>query len=389
MSTSHSKSVSWHFTTHDQIPNTPPPKSIEERFDTPDTLKHKGRHHTPSLSIPNLSKFQESNSGNTSPTSPSKRFKSRAKINPAPIVTTHSQETSPFKFPHAHNKRLSLSESSVNSDSSDNIFSVTSPKSSDESSTTSVSSPYILNSQPDLQDIFITLANKERKVLEAKEQLLIAESDLSHFKGRWNSVLSVSQQAPLSPTRDTSHHRSQSLFAFSLSSSFNSNSSNGSQRDIKRAIPARHSSGGSVTGLGINSIQYSQDGNEEEDLYRQLFKQASEIDATDSDRPSYIADFNDIDPESDLKFYNFVKSIVSPFIPKRTIKSILTSFRPIVKCQPQQQSNQKDKTEEKKVRPHYPSITKTYYDHVKSFGRSNGVSYPSLSYVHRYVDSIS
>ncbi|KAF5093651.1 hypothetical protein D0Z00_003947 [Geotrichum galactomycetum] len=58
-------------------------------------------------------------------------------------------------------------------------------------------SPYILQAQNDLQGIFTTLAHKERRLLEAREQLKAAEKDLSQFKSQWDTVLgSESSEAP-------------------------------------------------------------------------------------------------------------------------------------------------------------------------------------------------
>jgi hypothetical protein len=58
-------------------------------------------------------------------------------------------------------------------------------------------SPYILQAQNDLQGIFTTLAHKERRLLEAREQLKAAEKDLSQFKSQWDTVLGPeSSEAP-------------------------------------------------------------------------------------------------------------------------------------------------------------------------------------------------
>ncbi|KAF5092472.1 hypothetical protein D0Z03_002842, partial [Geotrichum reessii] len=90
-------------------------------------------------------------------------------------------------------------------------------------------SPYIHQAQNDLQGIFNTLAHKERRLLEAREQLMAAEKDLNQFKSQWDSVLGpdsaevsppskaespetpvVEVVIPLSspaPTASESHHR--------------------------------------------------------------------------------------------------------------------------------------------------------------------------------------
>lgn len=46
-----------------------------------------------------------------------------------------------------------------------------------------------LNPQPNLQGIFISLANRERRVLEAREELSNAETELREFKRKWSTAL--------------------------------------------------------------------------------------------------------------------------------------------------------------------------------------------------------
>jgi hypothetical protein len=77
----------------------------------------------------------------------------------------------------------------------DNISLLSSPRTSDAG----LFSPFILNTQPTLQELFISLANKERRVLEARELLAHAEEELHRFKSKWKSSLGVEfgpQQAP-------------------------------------------------------------------------------------------------------------------------------------------------------------------------------------------------
>lgn len=58
-------------------------------------------------------------------------------------------------------------------------------------------SQYSSEPQTDLQDIFVTLAHKERCLLEAREQMLAAEKDLQQFKQQWSSVLSGDEDSTM------------------------------------------------------------------------------------------------------------------------------------------------------------------------------------------------
>lgn len=80
-------------------------------------------------------------------------------------------------------------DSLFSSSSCDSATTTSSAYSSREANDPSMTSPYILHLQTDLQDIFTTLAHKERRVLEARELLVSAEKDLQQFKHQWNDVL--------------------------------------------------------------------------------------------------------------------------------------------------------------------------------------------------------
>jgi hypothetical protein len=118
-------------------------------------------------------------SGRTPVSQSKNRFRSRNLISPTPIGTSPNSK---FQFPLGHSRGSSITSPTWEIEDSFMTLTPTSP---------GEESPYILNSQPSLQDIFITLANKERRVLEAKEQLVNAETELALFRHRWSAILNV------------------------------------------------------------------------------------------------------------------------------------------------------------------------------------------------------
>lgn len=73
-------------------------------------------------------------------------------------------------------------------------FPISPPASSSISDDSSVPPSYPTMPLNEMQNIFVTLANKERRLLEAREQMLLAEKDLQDFKNQWNSVLNGNEE---------------------------------------------------------------------------------------------------------------------------------------------------------------------------------------------------
>lgn len=158
----HAKSVSWHHhVTNDLVDVSPSRARTTSMSETP----NKG--------------YSYHRAGRTPLSHSKNRFRTRNLISPTPIGTSPNYK---FQFPPSHSRGNSLS--SPTWEVEDSLLTVATNSPDEES-------PYILNSQPSLQDIFITLANKERRVLEAKEQLMNAETELALFRHRWSAILNV------------------------------------------------------------------------------------------------------------------------------------------------------------------------------------------------------
>lgn len=176
--------------------------------------------------------------------------------------SVYPQQSSRFTFPPPTPDPISQSDHAPELDYSFSFSPSLSSAPSANSDDSSLNSPYILQSQTDLQDIFTELAHKERRLLEAREQLLAAEKDLKHFKHQWNSVLSgdpeskkqtheiLHNQLVTSPRRPEALARPNSDPSY-LSHGRNRHGKSSSSmsapvystRSSKRLLPLRHSIG--------------------------------------------------------------------------------------------------------------------------------------------------
>jgi hypothetical protein len=298
----HSKSVSWHVTSDSR---TVTPKT---------TLLPAQPEDIEAGSISYDSYFRH-------PPSPQRR---RARMVQPGSISTNSD--SDFIFPYArHSPALSEPQISFFSDEEGLISSITSPPSSAD---TSSGSPYILNSQPSLQEIFILLAHKERRVLEAKEQLSNAEKELTQFKKQWNSILNIPPPKLVVPSEPAS--------PLALATT--------SPRIPKTAQPY---------GLGINALSYCEESEEDDD------KLEWESVGSDISQPVRI-----VDPK-----LNFPLSPV--YLLRELIRGALTLVFELsstalggITCAfktRNKQPNSPIPLMSTRVRPRYPSITETYY----------------------------
>lgn len=134
----------------------------------------------------------------------------------SPAYKSYRSQSPSFKGHHHHMSSISstLSSSPISSQKTfsfppppseelDFSYTFSPPSSAPMSDDGSMPSPYIFETQTDLQDIFVTLAHKERRLLEAREQMVAAEKDLEQFKSQWNSVLNGPEE-PSQVPQDTS-----------------------------------------------------------------------------------------------------------------------------------------------------------------------------------------
>ncbi|CAN6655154.1 hypothetical protein TRVA0_028S00188 [Trichomonascus vanleenenianus] len=238
-------------------PLAPPLAAMDINVETPvrrNTQRHK--KHRSSIST---SSFGDAFFTQT-PTSPTKRFR-RIDTSPAGL--------------HRHKASMSCSESSSGSSS---LFEAA------ELSPGSCASPYIFT-QPNLQDVFITLAHKERRVLEAKEELAIAERELQAFKYEWRNVLNTPSvnvsPSPMSPLLLEENVPPGNSIDTIVSGS---SSSRGLRNRAKRVVSTGNGRR-AVTGLGIYGGDYYEphrlrEGTEQERC-DQVYKNALELDSDD------------------------------------------------------------------------------------------------------------
>lgn len=185
-------------------------RSRELRLDTsrPQHQRHRVNHSTSSASSMGGS-HQQLHHLNLPPYSPSLSSPQ------SPAYKSYRSQSPSFKGHHHHMSSISstLSNSPVSSQKTfsfpppseelDFSYTFSPPSSAPMSDDGSMASPYIFETQTDLQDIFVTLAHKERRLLEAREQMVAAEKDLEQFKSQWNSVLNGLERPSQEP-QDTS-----------------------------------------------------------------------------------------------------------------------------------------------------------------------------------------
>lgn len=109
--------------------------------------------------------------------------------------TTSSIEEESFAFPR---RPASYAAPDLTTSDDDAISVLSSPRTSDAG----LFSPFIISTQPTLQELFISLANKERRALEARELLGHAEEELQRFKAKWKTSLGVEFGSSSSSDKD-------------------------------------------------------------------------------------------------------------------------------------------------------------------------------------------
>lgn len=222
----------------------------------------------------------------------------RSLISPAPIVFDQSADpfqsySSPFDFqfpPHQRStsgqsirstgrqvSEAGLSDwSQPSSRSSTASYDVMSPLTDDSGP---LPSPYILSyPQPNLQDVFIALANKERQVLEARELLNTVEAELTQFKEKWKSILTA-PEVPIPKSHDDFDDYDNAQYS----------KPNRRSSLLYEQPPSIYSTLGGNSGLGINGLCPENNGSDdtiqsqdEDVIYEELCKRLNEIDGAQS-----------------------------------------------------------------------------------------------------------
>ncbi|KAA8910576.1 hypothetical protein TRICI_004100 [Trichomonascus ciferrii] len=416
----HSKSVSWHSSPpsqqqhhhhhHHQHNTTKHPDNKQHcehghnlpttTTTTPDTItptsntgtspaKRSSKLHRrrgPSLSISHTEPGQVLNFVSPTKQRPARRL--RKKLHDR-ATKCRSIDSYSFKFPPSHKHTTSMTESSVFSSSDTDVdrdLSGLSPRSS-TGDCSSISSPYILNSQPNLQEVFITLANKERRVLEAREQLSNAERELDEFKTKWSSILEIpypksAKSPPISP--------------FDL---------NASDEVLDLAIhspppphspPHNTSIRRSSAGLGINLFAHAQpqtSSSEQDAMYEQVCQRAAELDSLNylpldddclplDDSASSTTASSEAPSTSGIlsTFFSKVKSTMEGMISRHSIKSWLSTLNPF-------DSMSSSKPEPKPtISPDHDNSSTA---HTTTIDNSSGaILFPRLTYVNKYIDTV-
>lgn len=409
----HSKSVSWHSsspssqqharhcdhghsanltttTTTTATPDTITPTSTAGTASAAKRSSKLRRRRGPSLSISHTEPDQDQVLSIVSPTKqrPARRLRKKLQSSIDRTTKCRSIDSYSFKFPPTHKHTTSMTESSIFSSSDTDVdrdLSGLSPRSS-TGDCSSISSPYILNSQPNLQEVFITLANKERRVLEAREQLSNAERELDEFKTKWSSILEIpypksAKSPPISP--------------FDL---------NATDEVLDLAIQSpppppppvsRTSIRRSSTGLGINLFAHAHQpqtsSSEQDAMYEQVCQRAAELDSL-----NYLPLDDDCLPLDDSassiasseaptatscgilsSFLSKVKSTMEGMISRHSIKSWLSTLNPF-------DSMSSSKPDPKPTPPDDPPSTT-----IDNSSPNNGaVLFPRLTYVNKYIDTV-
>lgn len=142
--------------------------------------KHSSNSNCTSLPPPPFGEYKFPNNSNSRATRRSSAASSSGSI------SSHNPHI--FSDEETASTSASTSSSPVILDDDNNYMHV--------SHTNDSNSPYILSvSKHTLQDIFISLANKERQLLEAREALTAAEAELDRFKNQWFHVLNADPQS--------------------------------------------------------------------------------------------------------------------------------------------------------------------------------------------------
>lgn len=327
----------------------------------------KGLRHRPSLSE---SSFLTASSAKKNRFSKTLRtpVRQRAKDLDSPI--------SDFKFPRRSSATsplgsnpyndISSSSSSNATDYDDSTTNVTSPGSDmgtfgifDDSSTGTC----FLKPQPNLQGIFISLANRERRVLEAREELLNAETELREFKRKWSTALKNGRRSLDGSSQSFSEGLSPEMTNDFIIQEREASIRRGSFTSKKRQISVSKS-----RGLGIfqipyevvrgtesqppntfgNSAEYHLDNSDMSSIYSSNSNGSLSDDPTDSlSEPDLTSSQSSSGPFYMRSLLRYIASLGSLIL--RELNMLLVRGTP------------DEEQPVTSIQPRYPSVVETYY----------------------------
>lgn len=413
----HSKSVSWHSSSpsqqhqhHHSATKHPAHHCGHEHnlttsiSTTPDTITPTGntttssskrqsklhRRRGPSLSISHTEPGQALNFVSPTKQRPARRLRKKLQSGIDRSTKCRSIDSYSFKFPPTHKHTTSMTESNSTFSSSDTDIDRDlglSPRSS-TGDCSSISSPYILNSQPNLQEVFITLANKERRVLEAREQLSNAERELDEFKTKWSSILEIpypksAKSPPISPFDLNATDEVLDLAIQSPPPPVSRTASTSIRR--------------SSAGLGINLFAHAHppqtSSSEQDAMYEQVCQKAAELDSLNylpldddclplDDSASSTASSEAPSTSGILSTLLYkVKSTMEGMISRHSIKSWLSTLNPF-------DSMSSCKAEHKSIMLPDDSSTTAHTTSIDNNSTDSSILFPRLTYVNKYIDTV-